>query len=150
MSPRPAVVLALFVVLAGCAGVGTPDSGGGPTASTPTTAATPAPTTTTTADTTEPHTARGTAQAGAHFPERVSSDVDSVTVTVAPDGNRSQFELSGGDMHWLTQSVHDRGHGVRVVVERVEAVVFDRTVWGYEYYRLAVSEMDTSVSLTAV
>jgi hypothetical protein len=45
---------------------------------------------------------------------------------------------------------HDRGHGVRVVVERVGAVVFDRTVRGYGHYRLAVSEMDTSVSLTAV
>lgn len=143
MSPRPAVVLALLVVLAGCAGVGTPDSGGGPTASTPTTGATAT-------DTTEPHTARGTSHAGDHFSVRVASDVDGVTVTVAPDGNRSQFELSGGDQRSLTRLVHDRGHDVRVVVERDGAVVFDRAVRGYEYYRLTVSENDTSVSLTEV
>ncbi len=81
---------------------------------------------------------------------RVASDVDGVTATVAPDGNRSQFELFGGDKHWLTQPVHDRGHDVRVVVERDGAVVFDRAVRGYEYYRLTVAENDTSVSLTAV
>lgn len=145
MSPRPAVVLALLVVLAGCAGVGTPDSGGGPTASTPTTGAAATAT-----DTTEPHTARGTSHAGDHFSVRVASDVDGVTVTVAPDGNRSQFELSGGDQRSLTRLVHDRGHDVRVVVERDGAVVFDRAVRGYEYYRLTVSENDTSVSLTEV
>jgi len=136
------------VVLAGCAGVGPPDSGNGPTASAPTTgdATTPG----TTPDTTEPHTARGTSHAGEHLDVRVSYGVEDVTVTVAPDGDRSQFELSAGDQRSVTRPIHDRGHGVRVVVERDGTVVFDETVAGYQYYRLTVSENDTSVTLTVV
>lgn len=82
---------------------------------------------------------------------RASYGVENVTVTVAPDdGDRSQFELSAGDQRSVTRPIHERGHDVRVVVERDGTVVFDETVAGYQYYRLAVSENDTSVTLTVV
>ena len=155
MSPRRALAVALLVALAGCTGVGTTggDTTTGPT--TPLTTSQASETTkntdTTTADsTTEPHTAVGTSHHSNHFSVRTGFGVENLTVTLAPDGDSETFTVSEGDELDLTHEIHERGHDVRVVVERGDEVVFDRPVYDYENYGLTVYEDDVSVDYSVV
>jgi hypothetical protein len=130
MSPRRTLLLALLVALAGCTGVGVP-SGDSTTAET-------------TADTTtEPHTAQGTSHIGSHLSVRAAHDVENVTVTLAPGGDASTFEVEPGPEHSLTREIHERGHDVRGVAARGDETVFDREIQGYQSFELTVYENDT-------
>ena len=147
MSPRRTLLLALLVVLAGCTGAGLP--GGGGDSATTTEATTTDPTETAT-DTTEPHTARGTSHAGSHLSVRALFGAGDLTVTLAPDGDAASFEVDEGAERSFAREIHDRGHDVRVVVERGDEVVFDQVVRDYQSYRLTVGENETSVTQTEV
>jgi hypothetical protein len=140
MSPRRTLLLVLLVALAGCTGTGMPGDGEDGTLTTDAT----------TADTTEPHTAQGTSHAGDHFSVRAIYGAGNVTVTLAPDGDTARFEVDDGAERSLTREIHDRGHDVRVVVERDGEVVFDQSVSGYQYYELTVYENETSVTQSVV
>ena len=141
MSPKRVLALALLVVLAGCTGAGT-------TGAAPTTA----PTTTPTTDsTTAPHTAVGTSHIDDHFGVRAASDVDNVAATLAPGADdATSYTLNASERLDLTREIHDRGHGVRVVVERGDEVVFEATVRGYQSYDVTVEDNDTRVTETVV
>jgi len=145
MALRRTVLLALLVVLAGCTGVTPSDSPDQRT----TDATTPVDTVTTT-ETTEPHTGVGTSHASSHFVMRAHAGVENVTVTLAPDGDTSTAEIEPGPEHSFTRAIHDRGHDVRVVVERDGEVVFDQTVREYEYHEVTVQENETSVTQSVV
>jgi hypothetical protein len=151
-------VIALLVVLAGCTGVPgdattTDDPGAGPTTeltTEPTTELTTESTTdTTTVDGTEPHTAQGTSHIDTHLVVDPQTGVDNVTVTLGTGGNAETHPVEVGYLD-LTREIHERGHGVQVVVERGNETVFNQTVYGYQYYRVTVSETDTSVTQTVV
>jgi hypothetical protein len=81
---------------------------------------------------------------------RAYAGVENVTVTLAPNGETSSFDVDPGPKRSFTREIHDRGHDVRVVVERDGEVVFDRTVRNYQYYQLAVQENGTSVTQSVV
>jgi hypothetical protein len=104
----------------------------------------------TTDQTTDPHTAVGTSHASSHFTVRAGAEVQNVIVTLAPSGDSDTVELEAGTQRGLTQEMHDRGHDVRVVVERGEETVFDQTVRGYQAFDLVVYENDTDVTQVAV
>ncbi|WP_353633429.1 hypothetical protein ABSL23_08645 [Halobacterium sp. NMX12-1] len=145
MSPTRIAAVALLVAVAGCAGLAPTDS--------ETTAPTSAPTVTpteTTSDTTEPHTGVGTSHAPEHLTVRASGGVENVTVTLAPDGDTETYDLPAGREVDLTREIHDRGHDVRVVVERGDETVFDREVLGYESFDVTVHGNDTSVDYAVV
>lgn len=125
------MVLALLVALAGCTGVGVP--GGDAT-----TAETTVDTTTT-----EPHTAQGTSHIGSHLSVRATHNVENVTVTLAPDGDTETFEIEPGPERSVTREIQERGHDVRVVVERGDETVFDREIQGYQSFELTVYENET-------
>lgn len=135
--------LVLLVALGGCLGgpaPGADDSTTTPSATAPTTTQS-----TTTATTTAPHTYRGTSHNAQHLTVRAYHDLDNVTVTLAPGGDSATYQLEAGEQRSVTQEIHDRGHQVRVVVERGDEVVFERTISDYQYYRVAVQANDTSV-----
>ncbi|MCD2200412.1 hypothetical protein LPA44_10970 [Halobacterium sp. KA-4] len=145
MSPTRIAAVALLVAVAGCAGLA-------PTSS-ETTAPTSAPTATpteTTSDTTEPHTAVGTSHAPAHLTVRASAGVENVSVTLAPAGDAETYDVPAGNEVSLTREIHDRGHDVRVVIERGNETVFDKRVLEYEYFDVTVHENDTSVDSIVV
>lgn len=145
MSPKRVLALALLVVLAGCTGAGT--TGDGPTTA-PTTEST---TTTTGGSTTGPHTAVGTSHIDDHLGVRASFGVDDVTVTLAPGtDDAASYDLDEGETLDLTREIHERGHAVRVVVERGDEVVFEATVHGYQSYDVTVDANDTRVTETVV
>jgi len=154
MSLRKTVVLALLVALAGCTGAGAPGGSGGETTAGPTVTTT----TTTTASTsstpstssTDPHTGRGTSHASSHLSVQAASGVENVTVTLAPDGQSASVQVEAGTERSLTEAVHERGHDVRLTVERDGEVVFDRMVREYEYYQVTVYENETSVTHSEV
>lgn len=166
MSPERALALALLVALAGCTGVspgGVPadgttelpsDATERPTDTTERSAAVTADGPTTASDTTdratEPHTGVGTSHAPEHLSVRASVEVANVTVTLAPDGDSRTYRLDGGERRDLTREIHDRGHDVRVVVERGNETVFDQPVYGYESYAIVVEENDTQIRIAEV
>ena len=159
MSPNRAVLLTLLVVLAGCTGVNPGGDTDDATTGLPSdttelpTGTTERPTKTTDQSTdagtpgrtTEPHTGVGTSHAPEHFSVRAGAEVQNVTVTLAPNGDTETHHLDAGSQLDLTREIHDRGHGTTVVVERGNETVFDETIAGYEFYRLAVYENETSV-----
>lgn len=153
MSPTRIAAVVLLVAIAGCTGFG-PAGGDGTTAPTtePTTVPTTAPTAEpTTSETTEPHTAVGTSHISTHLVVRASSGVENVTVTLSPGGGTSEtYDVPAGDELDLTREIHDRGHDVRVVVDRGSERVFDEAVLGYEYYEVVVDENDTRVEHAVV
>ncbi|MFC3478688.1 hypothetical protein [Halobacterium litoreum] len=143
MSPKRVVAVALLVAVAGCTGLGGSDT-------TTTVDETTVETTGTTDATTEPHTAVGTSHIDRHLSVRASYGAGNVTVTLAPDGDTETYVVEEGDRLSLTREIHDRGHGVPVVVERGGEVVFNATVEDYEYYEVVVDENDTRVSSAMV
>lgn len=147
MSRARIAAIALLVGLAGCTGVSPADGG---TTTAPTADTTTVPTTETTTSTTEPHTARGTSHTSTHFVVSASLNVGNLTVTLAPDGDSETYSLDAGDELDLTREIHERGHDVRVVVERGEETVFERSILGYEYYDVTVYENQTDVEYAVV
>jgi len=145
MAPTRLAAVALFVAVAGCTGLAPTGSD----TTTPTTAPATVPTETT-SDTTSPHTGVGTSHAPEHLTVRASAGVENVSVTLAPDGDAASHEIPAGREVDLTQVIHDRGHDVRVVVERGDETVYDETVAEYEYHKVTVSENDTDVTMTVV
>ena len=161
VSPKRAICLALLVVLAGCTGVSPGNGAPSGPANDATDSTTELPTGTTgrpteTTDdgtterptdggTTEPHTGVGTSHAPEHFSVRAGFNAENVTVTLAPDSDSETYALDAGAQLDLTREIHERGHDVRVVVERGNETVFDQTVLGYEYYDITVYQNDTSV-----
>lgn len=154
MSAIRLVVVVLLVVVAGCTGSGV--SGDDTTAELTTEQTTGETTGSSTGETTEPsagtdqHTGHGTSHAPAHLTVRAAAGLDNVTVTLSPDGDAGTYEVPGGEELELTREVHDRGHDVRVVVERGDEVVYDETVLEYEHHRIRVHENDTDVSMGMV
>lgn len=142
MSPTRIAAVALLVAVAGCTGLA-------PTDGTETTVP-PTEQPTTQQPTTGLHTAEGTSHIGEHLTVRASAGIENVTVTLAPDGDAENREVAAGAEVDLTREVHDRGHDVRVVVERGGEVVFDEQVRAYEYYDVVVYENDTSVDYVVV
>jgi len=140
MSPRRTLLLALLVALAGCTGAGVPGAGDDESATTETAVGT----------TTEPHTARGTSHIGSHLSVRAAHDVEDVTVTLAPDGDAATYGVEPGPERSFTREIHERGHDVRVVVERGDETVFDREIQGYQSFELTVHENETSVTQSVV
>jgi hypothetical protein len=130
-------VVALLVALAGCTGVGVP-SGDATTAET------------TVDNTTEPHTAQGTSHIGSHLSVRSVHNIENVTVTLAPGGETETFEIEPGPECSFTREIHERGHDVRVVVERGGETVFDREIEAYESFELFVYENKTELSQSVV
>lgn len=163
VSPNRAIALALLVMFAGCIGASPDDVGASdPTTELPTsttelpTSTTQQPTDETTTDgattdqTTEPHTGVGTSHSSNHFTVRAGAEAQNVTVTLAPNGDSDTYPLDAGTQRDLTREIHDRGHDVRVVVERGSETVFDQTIYGYESVDLTVDENDTRVSQAEV
>ncbi|AHG05219.1 hypothetical protein HALDL1_07065 [Halobacterium sp. DL1] len=150
MSANRVLALALLVVLAGCTGAGTI---GDISTTASTTDATTVPTaeTTTTTDSTGPHTAVGTSHINDHFSVLAVHDVDNVSVTLAPgrDGEQT-YSLDAGDQLDLTREIHDRDHGVWVVVECGTEVIFETRIHGYQSYEVTVDANDTRVTETVV
>ncbi|GAA0266460.1 hypothetical protein [Halobacterium noricense] len=145
MSPTRIAAVALLVAVAGCTGLA-------PTGS-ETTVSTTAPTATpteTTSDTTEPHTGVGTSHAPEHLTVHATSGVENVSVTLAPDGDAETYDVPAGNEVSLTREIHDRGHDVRVVVERGNEPVFDKAILAYESVDVTVHENDTSVDYVVV
>lgn len=133
MSPKRVAAVALLVAVAGCAGLsGDPETTTAPTSE----------------STTEPHTAQGTSHASEHLLVSTSSGVDNVTVTLGTAGSAETYAVDGSID--LTRAVHERGHDVRVVVERGNETVFDRTVREYQYWEVHVTENATRVSQLVV
>lgn len=120
----------LLVAAAGCAGV----------------TSQPGYRTTTGEPTAEPHTAVGTSHIDRHLTVSAHVNAGNVTVTLAPNGSSETYAVEPGDPVSLTREIHDRGHDVRVVVERDGEVVFDTTVRGYASYDVTVTENDTRVT----
>jgi hypothetical protein len=152
MSLARITAIALLVVVAGCTGAGPTDGG---TTTAPTTDSTTVPTTQTATatpadSTTPPHTAKGTSHTATHFVASAGANVDEVTVTLAPDGDNETYELEAADELDLTREIHERGHDVRVVVERGDETVFDQSILGYEYYDVTVYEDQTNVEYAVV
>jgi hypothetical protein len=152
MSLARITATALLVVVAGCTGA---NPAGGDTTTAPTPDTTTVPTTQTdtatpTDSTTPPHTAKGTSHTATHFVVSAGANVDNVTVTLAPDGDSETYELDAADDLDLTREIHERGHDVRVVVERGDETVFDESVLGYEYYDVTVYENETNVEHAVV
>lgn len=145
MSPTRIAAVALLVAVAGCAGLAPTGS----ETTVPTTAPTATPTEPT-SDTTAPHTGVGTSHAPEHLMVRASAGVENVTVTLAPDGDAESYDVPAGREVDLTREIHDRGHDVRVVVERGGEVVYEADVLGYEHHRVTVNENDTDVSMAVV
>jgi len=78
-----------------------------------------------------------------------SCGVDNVTVALAPDTDGAATDdLS--ERETSTREIHDRDHGVTVVVERGDEVVFESFVRGYQSYDVAVEANDTRVTETVV
>ncbi|WP_232701204.1 hypothetical protein [Halobacterium wangiae] len=150
MSPSRVLALALLVALAGCTGAGTVGEDS-TTASTTDPTTVPTTGTTTTTDSTEPHTAVGTSHINDHFSVLAVHGVDNVTVTLAPgrDGEQT-YNLEAGEQLDLTREIHDRDHGVWVVVERGMEVVFEARIQGYQSYDVTVEANDTRVTETVV
>ncbi|SEW01926.1 hypothetical protein [Halobacterium jilantaiense] len=142
MSPRRVLLVALLVAVAGCTGDG-PSGGVGDDTTTTTAAATTAPTT---GETIEPHTAHGTSHTSRHLTVQAWHDAENVTVTLAPEGDTEQFAVRAGEERSFTRSIHERGHGVHVVVERDGEVVYEASVLAYQYHRVTVRENETSVT----
>jgi len=140
MSPKRVLLVALLVAVAGCTGGGSLGGIGDDTTTT-TDAATTAPTT---GDTIEPHTAHGTSHTRRHLTVRAWHDVENVTVTLAPEGDTEQFAVRAGEKRSFTGEIHERGHDVRVVVERGDETVFDRDIQSYQSFRLTIYENETS------
>lgn len=152
MSLARITAIALLVAVAGCTGAGPADGG---TTTAPTTDPTTVPstqtdTTTYTDSTTEPHTAKGTSHTATHFVVSTGAYVDNLTVTLAPDGDSESYELDAADELDLTREIHERGHDVRVVLERGDETVFDQSILGYEYYDVTVYENQTNVEYAVV
>jgi hypothetical protein len=146
MSPTRIAAVALLVAVAGCAGLAPTGS----ETTTPTSTPTATPTETTTSDTTEPHTGVGTSHAPEHLRVHATSGVENVSVTLAPDGDAETYDIPAGNEVSLTREIHDRGHDVRVVVERGNETVFDRAILAYESVDVTVYENDTSVDYVVV
>ncbi|MGB9963612.1 hypothetical protein [Halobacterium sp. CBA1126] len=147
MSPTRTAVVALLVALAGCAGFAPADDG---ETTVPTSTPTGTHTDATTSPPTEPHTAVGTSHAPEHLSVRASENVDNVTVTLAPGGDTETYDLPAYREVDLTREVHERGHDVRVVVERGNETVFDRRVLAYESFDVTVYANDTRVDYVVV
>lgn len=107
-------------------------------------------TTTQSTTTTAPHTHRGTSHHAYHLEVRAQFDLDNVTVTLAPSGGSATYQLDAGEQRSFTHEIHNRGHGVRVVVERGDEVVFEQTIHDYEFYQVTVRENETSVTQSVV
>lgn len=134
MSPMRVLVVALLVVVAGCAGSGVPGAVDGDD------------TTTTTADTTEPYAADGTSHVSRHLTVRTGLDAGNVTVTLAPESDTERFAVRAGAERSFTRAIHERGHDVRVVVERDGEVVYEASVLAYQSHQVTVRENHTAVT----
>ncbi|MCD2202278.1 hypothetical protein [Halobacterium sp. KA-6] len=145
MSSTRIAAVALLVAVAGCAGLAPTGS----ETTVPTTAPTATPTETT-SDTTEPHTGVGTSHAPDHFSVHASAGVENVSVTLAPDGDADTYDVPAGNEVSLTREIHDRGHDVRVVVDRGNETVFDKAILAYESVDVTVYANDTNVDYVVV
>lgn len=148
MSLPRLVALGLLVVAAGCAGLG--GSADSPTTGVPAESVTDDTTTQATASTTDPHTAVGTSHISEHLTVRASYGVENVTVILEPDADSATYAVPEGEEIELTREIHDRGHDVRVAVERDGDVVFEKTIYGYEHHEVRVLENSTTVSTAVV
>lgn len=135
VSPKRALLVALLVAVAGCAGSGVPGGVADSTTAPPTTG-----------ETVEPHTADGTSHVSRHLTVRAWHDDGNVTVTLAPEGDTRQFAVRAGEERSFTRAVHDRGHDVRVVVERDGEVVYEAAVLAYQHHQVTVRDNETTVS----
>lgn len=133
MSPKRVLAVALLVAAAGCAGVDVP-GGVGNDATAPTTAS----------DTVEPHTAVGTSHVSDHLTVGAWHDAEGVTVALGPEGDAKQFAVRAGEERLFTREVHNRGHDVRVVIERDGEVVYEASVAASEHCRITVRENETT------
>ncbi|MFB6268325.1 MAG: hypothetical protein ABEH83_00160 [Halobacterium sp.] len=136
----------LLVSVAGCTGLsGSDTTTAGTTSTTDVTSSTP----TTERQGTEPHTAVGTSHTDTHLVVHDHTESGNVTVTLGAGSDAATYDVEDGSLD-LTREIHDRGHDVRVVVERGNETVFDQVVRKYQFWEVTVRDNDTSVTQTVV